>query len=164
MPGSDGLGFLVILKKTGGWDLDLDEASWFFWPGRGQWVYGLRGAHARWLSQWVESWWWTNSQHRKIVCLSLSPRVEKSKLKEGNKSFLPEPRDPSVFRVFRIPIRVWTFYEHYEGFYTSVYLYSRVMSISLEIYLIYIYIYIYITVILSSADSHLHTCSIITTQ
>ena len=34
----------------------------------------------------------------KIVCVSLSPRVEKPKLKEGNKSFGPEPRESSVFR------------------------------------------------------------------
>ena len=30
----------------------------------------------------------------------------KSKLKEDNKSFVPEPRELSVFRVFRIPMRM----------------------------------------------------------
>ena len=38
------------------------------------------GVCARWLSQWVESWRWTNSQHRKIV--SVSPRVENLNLKK----------------------------------------------------------------------------------
>ena len=60
------------------WDLDLDKASWFFGPGQGQiWTAGF---HARWLSQWAESWRCTNSQHRKIV--SLSPRVENLNLKK----------------------------------------------------------------------------------
>ena len=97
------------------WNLRLDEASWFFGSGRGQsslWTTGCAREH--WLGQWVESWRWTNSQHRKIV--SLSPRVEKPKLKEGNKSFVPEPRESSVFRVFFGFLCVWTFYVYYERF------------------------------------------------
>ena len=29
MPGSDGMGFLGILKKAVSWDLNLNEVSWF---------------------------------------------------------------------------------------------------------------------------------------
>ena len=96
------------------WDLDLDEASWFFGPGWGQAVCGLHGALARWLGQWVESWRWTNSQHRKIV--SLSPLVSKNlNLKKVIKvSYLnQESRQCFVFFGF---LCVWTFYEHYERF------------------------------------------------
>ena len=35
-----------------------------------------------------------------VEIVSLSPCVEKPKSQEGNKSFVPEPRDSSVFRVF----------------------------------------------------------------
>ena len=80
------------------------------------WTYAspvvCSGVRARWLGQWVESWRWTNSQHSKN-CFSLSS-CWKPKRQEGNKSFVPEPRKSSVFRVFRIPIRInilgmWTF-------------------------------------------------------
>ena len=116
MLGSNGLGFLVILNKSCELKFGLRRDELGFESGRGQWICGLRGARARWLSQWIESWRWTNSQHRKILSLSLSlsPRAEKPKLKEGNKSFVPEPRESSVFRVFRIPMRmnilcIWIF-------------------------------------------------------
>ena len=112
------------------WDLDLDEAGWFFGPERGQPVCGLRDAHARWLSQWVESWRWTNCQHREIVCVSLSS-CRKPKLKEGNKSFVSVPKESSVFRIFRIPMRMnilWTLWT----FYASVYLYSRIKKMVLD--------------------------------
>ena len=87
MPGSDGLGFLGILKKAVSWDLDLDESSCF-----------AAGMRARWLGQWVESWRWTNSQHSKN-CVSLSS-CRKPKSQEGNKSFVSEPRESSLFWVF----------------------------------------------------------------
>ena len=51
-----------------------------------------------------------------VKIVSLSPRVKYLKLKEGNKSFVPEPRKSSAFRVFRIPMRInilWTYYEHF---------------------------------------------------
>ena len=35
-----------------------------------------------------------------VEIVSLSPRVEKPKSQEGNKSFVPEQRESSVFRVF----------------------------------------------------------------
>ena len=95
------------------WDLDLDEASWFFGPGRGQWVCGLRNAHARWLSQWVGSWRWTNSQHRKIV--SLSPRVENLNLKKVIKVSCLYQESYQCFVFFGF-LCVWTSYEHYERF------------------------------------------------
>ena len=39
--------------------------------------------------------------------MSLSPRVEKPKSQEGNKSFVPElPRVVNVSSVFRIPMHV----------------------------------------------------------
>ena len=73
--------------KAVSWDLDLDKASWFFGPGRGHWVCGLWDAHSRWLSQWVESWRWMNSQYRKIA--SLFSRIENLNLKKVIKvSFL----------------------------------------------------------------------------
>ena len=110
MPGSDRLGFLVILNKSCELRFGLRRSELIFrtWARPVQFVDC--GARARWLGQWVESWRWTNSQHKKIV--SLSPRVEKPKLKEGNKSFVPEPKESSVFRVFRIPIlwTLWTFH------------------------------------------------------
>ena len=81
--------------------------------GWGQSSCLLRGARARWLSQWVESWRWTNSQHRKIV--SLSPRVENLNLKKVIKvSYLnQESRQCFVFFGF---LCVWIFYEHYKNF------------------------------------------------
>ena len=51
--------------------------------------------------------------------MSLSPRVEKPKLKEGNKSFVPEPRESSVFRIFRDSICIfhifisWSYFGEY---------------------------------------------------
>ena len=107
MPGSDGLGFFVILNKSSELRFGLRRSKLIFrtWarPVQG----GLRCARVRvdWVSE-SRADLWTNSQHKKIVCLSLSPRVEKPKLKEGNKSFVPEPRKSSVFRVFRIPTRM----------------------------------------------------------
>ena len=112
--------------KAGSWDLDLDEAGWFLGPVRGQTVYGLRGARTHWLSQWVESWRWTNSQHSKN-CVSLSS-CRKPKLKEGNKSFVPVPKESSVFRVFRIPMRMnflWTLWT----FNTSVYMHLNILAV-----------------------------------
>ena len=53
---------------------------------------------ARWLGQWVESWRWTNSQHSKN-CASLSS-CWKPKSQEGNKSFVPKPRDRQCFECF----------------------------------------------------------------
>ena len=54
------------------------------------------GVRARWLGQWVESWRWTKSQHYNN-CVSLSS-CRKPKSQEGNKSFVPEPRESSVFQ------------------------------------------------------------------
>ena len=47
-----------------------------------------------------------NSQHSKNF-VSLSPRVEKPKSQEGNKSFVPELKKVvSVLSVFRIPMHM----------------------------------------------------------
>ena len=95
MPGSDGLGFLVILNKSSELRFGLGRSELIFGPGWGRSSYELRGAHARCLSQWVESWRWTNSQHRKIQ--SLSPRVENRNLKKVIKvSYLNQKRVVSV--------------------------------------------------------------------
>ena len=80
MPGSDRLGFFVILNKSSELKFGLGRSELIFGPGWCQSSYGLGDARARWLGQWVESWRWTNSQHRKIV--SLSPRVENLNLKK----------------------------------------------------------------------------------
>ena len=87
--------------KTVSWDLDLDEASWFseLAKARSVWVDELP---AHWLSQWVQSWQCTNSQHSKKLCVSLSLLMsENLKLKKVNKSFVPETKESrQVFRVF----------------------------------------------------------------
>ena len=102
------------------WDLDFDEASWFFGPGRDQSTYGLGGAlHIVGSDGTVII--------VEIVCLSLSPHVENLNLRKVIKvSYLnQESRQCFVFFGF---LCVWTFYayEHYERFYTSVYLYGRI--------------------------------------
>ena len=86
------------------------------------------GMHVCLLGQWVESWRWTNSQHRKN-CVSLSS-CWKPKSQEGNKSFVPEPRESSVFR--GIPIYVY--------FYASVYLYIRISWLYYNITIVYEYV------------------------
>ena len=43
---------------------------------------------------------WSDGTVRIVEIVSLSPRVEKPKSQEGNKSFVSEPRESSVFRVF----------------------------------------------------------------
>ena len=111
---------LLFWIKAVSWDLDLDEASWFFGPEWGQSSYGLRSVHARWLSQWVESWRWKNSQHRKIV--SLSPRVENLNLKKVIKvSYLYQKSHQCFvffgFRVYISRIRIlvlsWICYNYF---------------------------------------------------
>ena len=104
-PEAMGWGF-SNLKKTVSWDLDLNKASWFFGPGWGWSSYELRDAHACWLSQWDESWWCTNSQHGKKLCLSLF-MSKNLKLKKVIKSFEPELKESrQVFHVIQIPMRM----------------------------------------------------------
>ena len=89
MPGRDGLRILGdFWKKAVSWDSDLGEASWFLSLGKARPVGSTRCA-ARGLVRW-------NIQHSRN-CVSLSPRTEKPKSEEGNKSFVPElPRVISV--------------------------------------------------------------------
>ena len=93
---------------------DAGRSELIFGPGRGK-SSGVYEMHARFLGQWVEIWRWTKRVDlwtwarpvqwglRDAPCIvrsdgivsivkimSLSPRVEKSKLKEGNKNFVPE--------------------------------------------------------------------------
>ena len=125
MSGSDRLGFLVILKKNSELSFGLRRSELIFGLGWGQSSYGLGCWRTRWLTQWVESWRWTNNQHRKIV--SLSPRVVNLNLKKVIKFRTWTKRESSVFRVFRNPLlmnilwTLWTFhtslcftYSHYE--------------------------------------------------
>ena len=85
MPGSDGLWIWGdFWKNAVSWDLKLDEASWFLDLGEGSLqdaprVVGSYGAVSI----------------LKIVSLS---SCWKPKSQEGNKSFVPEPRESSVFR------------------------------------------------------------------
>ena len=66
------------------WDSDLGEASWFSNLGEARPVGSTRVVGSDGTVSIVES-------------LSLSPRVEKPKSQEGNKSFVPElPRVVSV--------------------------------------------------------------------
>ena len=74
--------------------MNVDEASWYFGPGRDQ----SSGVYE--IVPLVVGSDGTVSMV-KIVCVSLSPRVEKPKSQEGNKSFVPEQRKSSVFRGFR---------------------------------------------------------------
>ena len=67
------------------------------------WVSGLRADDRR-----------TVSIEKLSLSLFLSS-CRKPKLKEGNKSFVPEPRESSVFRVYRIPMHMnilcmWKFF------------------------------------------------------
>ena len=100
MPGSEGLGFLVILNKSSELRFELRRSELIFRTGARPVQFVDCGARARWLGQWVESWRWTNSQHRKIV--SLSPRVENLNLKKVIKvSYLnQESRQCFVFSEF----------------------------------------------------------------
>ena len=101
MPGSDGLRILGdFWKKAVSWDSDLGEVNWFLDLGVARLVGSTRCA-ARGGVRW-------NSQHSKH-CVSLSS-CRKPKSQEGNKSFVPEPREPSVFRVFFGFLCQWTFH------------------------------------------------------
>ena len=107
MPGSYELRILGDFWKKGvSWDLKLDEASWFLDLGEASSVGSTRCA-ARDVARW-------NSPHSK-KCVSLSS-CRKPKSQEGNKSFVPESRKSSVFRVF-FRFRIFRI------FYASVYLY-----------------------------------------
>ena len=95
-PEAMGWGFR-IRKKTVSWDSMLEEGSRFLiWARPDQ---GFTKCAACWLSQWVQCRRCTNSQHSKKLCLSLL-MSENVKLKKVNKSFVPEPRKSSLFRVF----------------------------------------------------------------
>ena len=70
-PEAMGWGFRVIFeKKAVSWDPNLDESSW---------VYEMR-----------RTWWGSDGTVSIVKIVSLSPRVEKPKSREGNKSFVPE--------------------------------------------------------------------------
>ena len=86
MPGSDGLGFLGILKKS---------SELWFGPRRVQ-LFAAGCACVGWVSELRADAGRTVSIV-KIVSLSLSS-CWKPKSQEGNKSFVPEPRESSVFR------------------------------------------------------------------
>ena len=109
-PEAMGWEFWDMKKKAISWDLDLYGASWFSELAEARPV-GVYGMPARWLSQWVESWRCTNSQHCKKLCLSLLI-LENFKLKKVNNSFVPEPRKSSsvsnVFGFLCVWI-LWTF-------------------------------------------------------
>ena len=101
MPGSDGLRILGDFwkKKAVSWDLNLDEESWFSSLGEASPV-GSSRCSACGGGRW-------NSQHSKN-CVSLylcwKPKSQ------GNKSFVSEPRESSVFRVFFGFLCMWMFY------------------------------------------------------
>ena len=113
MPWRDGLGFLVILNESSELRFEVRRSYLCFRTWARPVQCGLRGARTCSLGQWVKADdGRTVSIEKLCLSLSLSPRVEKSKLKEGNKSFVPEPRESSVFRDFRILMRIdslWTY-------------------------------------------------------
>ena len=109
MPGSDGLGFLVILNKSSElwFEAGRRELIFLTWVRPVQFVdCGVR-TRVSWVSDLRPDDGRTVSIEK--LCVSLSPRVEKPKLKEGNKSFVPEPRELSVLRVFFGFLCVWTY-------------------------------------------------------
>ena len=118
MPGSDGLEFLVILNKSSELRFELRRSELIFRTWARPEQCGLRVAHARWFGRWVESWRWTNSQHRKIV--SLSPCVENLNLKKVIKVSYLYQESRQYFVFFRF-LGVWIFNEHCECFYIFVY-------------------------------------------
>ena len=68
----------VPASERESWDSDLGEA----WR-----LCALQAPRVG----WVDSWRCKSSQHRKIVCVSLSSCQKTFKLKNVNKSFVPEP-------------------------------------------------------------------------
>ena len=104
IPGSDGLGFLAILKKSRELRFGLRRSELIFrtWARPVQFADCRVRARVGWVSESRADDGRTVSIE-KSVCVS--SRVEKPKLKEGNKSFVPEPRESSVFRIFQIPMR-----------------------------------------------------------
>ena len=120
MPGSDGLGFLLILNKSSELRFELRRSELIFRT----WARSVQLFAAGCARAFVGSD--ETVSIVKIVCLSLSSsQIPKSQ--EGNKSFVPELRESSVFRVFLIPMRInilWTLWM----FYTSIYLYICIMS------------------------------------
>ena len=106
MPWSDGLGFLVILNKSNELRFELGRSELIFGPGWSKSNYSLGGAPRVVGSHGTVS----------IVKIESLCSCWKPKSQEGNKSFVPEPRESSVFRVFFGFLCVWRFYEHYEHF------------------------------------------------
>ena len=105
MPGSDGLGFLVILNKSSELRFELRRSELIFrtWVRLVQFVdCGVR-ACVGWVNELRADDGRTVSIEK--LCVSLSPRVEYLNLKKVIKN-VPELRESSVFRVFRIPMRV----------------------------------------------------------
>ena len=99
MPGSDWLGFIVILNKSSELRFGLRRSKLIFqtWARPVQFVdCGVR-TRVGWISELCADDGRTVSIDK--LCLSLF-LCRKPKLKEGNKSFVPEPRESSVFRVF----------------------------------------------------------------
>ena len=104
-PGSDGLGFLVILNKSSELRFELRRSKLIFrtWAKPMQFVdCGVR-SRVGWVSELRADDGRTVSIEK--LCLYISS-CRKPKLKEGNKSFVSEPKESSVFPVFRIPMRM----------------------------------------------------------
>ena len=144
MPGSDGLRILGdFWKKAISWDLSLEEASWFSSLGQARPVKSTRCA-ARGGARWI-------SQHSRN-CVSLFS-CWKPKSQKGNKSFVPEPRESSVFRVFRDSYACECFtylyishISHITNIYINVCVYIHI-CICLYVYVcIYKYVYIYVNI------------------
>ena len=117
-PGSDGLGILGdFWKKAVSSDLNQDEASWFFGPGRGQSSYVSMRCAARGGVRW-------NSQHSKN-CVSLSPRFENLKVKKVIKVSYLNKESRQCFSYFGIPMHKNVLYIRIFVYFT----YSRITAI-----------------------------------
>ena len=107
MSGSDGLGSLVILNKSGELRFGLRRSELIFRTWARPVQCGPRDSHVLWMGQWVESWRWTSGQHRKIV--SISPRVENLNLKKVIKVSYLNQESRQCFVYFGIPYVYFTY-------------------------------------------------------
>ena len=88
-PRKGGVGnFGDFWKKS--WDLTLDEVSWDLSLGEASWFLSLGEASPVWAYGMLRGFVGSDGTVSIVKIVSLSPRVEKLKVKEVNKCFVPE--------------------------------------------------------------------------
>ena len=111
---------LEFEKKPVSLDLNSERVSWDSSLEEGSRFLGSTKCAARLLSQWVEGWRCTNSQHRKKLCPSLLMSKNLKIIKEI-KSFVPETIS-SVFGFLDALWTWWTFFTYMNISYTHIWL------------------------------------------